>query len=186
MAQPARYASLLLSWRGCGGDGHWCNFLQLNLKRDSLAKGGVYVIWSEEATGARKTTVYVGQGKPVADCLARHRDEATITRHQKDGRTAGRRTAVAAPVVAARPGVGGQDAPGLAARSPTHRPSGGPSSRSPAKRPSRRYPTRSAGTCSSVTPGTTARAARPSCATAWSPAVRRSGSARKIFPWAPC
>ena len=86
MAQPARNSSLPLSWRGCGGDGHWCNFLQLNLKRDSLAKGGVYVIWSEEATGARKTTVYVGQGKPVTDCLARHREEATITRHQKDGR----------------------------------------------------------------------------------------------------
>ena len=86
MAQPARNSSLPLSWRGCGDDGHWCNFLQLNLDSDSLAKGGVYVIWSEEPTGARKTTVYVGQGKPVADCVARHRDEATITRHQKDGR----------------------------------------------------------------------------------------------------
>jgi hypothetical protein len=84
MAQPARNSSLPLSWRRCGGEGHWCKFLQLNLKRDSLAKGGVYVIWFEEPTGARKT-VYVGQGKPVADCLARHRERTPITRHQKDG-----------------------------------------------------------------------------------------------------
>jgi hypothetical protein len=43
------------------------------------------VIWFEEPTGARKT-VYVGQGKPVADCLDRHREEVAITRHQRSGR----------------------------------------------------------------------------------------------------
>ena len=55
--------------------------------RQRLAvQGWVYVIWSEDAGGSRKVAVYVGQGKPVADCLARHRDEVTITRHGRNGR----------------------------------------------------------------------------------------------------
>lgn len=86
MTQSAQRPTLQLSWRRCGDDNHWCNFLNLNLDGDSLAKGGAYVIWSENATGESKRAVYVGQGKPVADCLARHRKEAAITRHQKDGR----------------------------------------------------------------------------------------------------
>ena len=77
---------LMLSWATCGDDGHWCDFLRLKLDSDSLSKGGVYVIWSEDAGGSRKVAVYVGQGKPVADCLARHRDEVTITRHGRNGR----------------------------------------------------------------------------------------------------
>ncbi len=77
---------LMLSWVTCGDDGHWCNLLRLKLDSDSLSKGGVYVIWSEDADGSRKAAVYVGQGKPVAKCLARHRDEATITRHERNGR----------------------------------------------------------------------------------------------------
>lgn len=111
---------------------------------------------------------------------------APRTRH-RSRRTgaAGLRTAVADPVEALRPG-GGQDAPGPAGRLPTPRPSGGPSSRSPAKRLSRRFRTRSEGTCFSVMPGTTARAARPNFATAWSPAERRCGSARRMSPWALC
>jgi hypothetical protein len=84
---PLTQSSLLmLSWATCGDDGHWCNFLRLKLNSDSLSKGGVYVIWSEDADGSRKTAIYVGQGKPVAECLARHRDEATITRHERNGR----------------------------------------------------------------------------------------------------
>ena len=86
MAQSARGAALRLSWRRCGDDGHCCSFLGVNLDGESLAKGGVYVIWAEDADGSRKETVYVGQGKPVADCLARHRDEVAITRHQRSGR----------------------------------------------------------------------------------------------------
>jgi hypothetical protein len=79
-------SALQVSWRRCGDDAHWCNFLNLDLDGDSLSIGGVYVIWSESANGERKRAVYVGQGKPVAECLARHRREATITRHQRDGR----------------------------------------------------------------------------------------------------
>jgi hypothetical protein len=77
---------LKLSWATCGDDGHWCNFLCLKLDSDSLSKGGVYVIWSENADGSRKTAIYVGRGKPVADCLARHRGEAAVTRHGGKGR----------------------------------------------------------------------------------------------------
>ena len=87
MAQGARGAVLPLSWRKCGDDGHWCSFFDLNLDGDSLATGGVYVIWAEDADGNRKEAVYVGQGKPLADCLARHRKENTITRHQRSGCT---------------------------------------------------------------------------------------------------
>lgn len=70
----------MLSWVTCGDDGHWCDFLRLKLDSESLSKGGVYVIWSEDADGSRKTAVYVGQGKPVAECLGRHRHEVAITR----------------------------------------------------------------------------------------------------------
>jgi hypothetical protein len=84
---PLTQSSLLmLAWATCGDDGHSCNFLRLKLDSDSLSKGGVYVIWSEDADRSRKATVYVGQGKPVAECLARHRDEATITQHERNGR----------------------------------------------------------------------------------------------------
>ena len=86
MAQSARDAALRLSWRKCGDDGHWCSFFDLNLDGGSLAKGGVYVIWAEDADGSCKKAVYVGQGKPVADCIARHRKEAVITRHRRSGR----------------------------------------------------------------------------------------------------
>ena len=86
MAQSARDAALRLSWRKCGDDGHWCSFFDLNLDGGSLAKGGVYVIWAEDAYGSCKKAVYGGQGKPVADCIARHRKEAVITRHRRSGR----------------------------------------------------------------------------------------------------
>lgn len=36
--------------------------------------------------GSRKETVYLGQGKLVADCLAHHRDEDPITHHEPFGR----------------------------------------------------------------------------------------------------
>jgi hypothetical protein len=77
---------LMLSWATRGDDGHWSNFLRLKLDNDSLSKRGVHVIWSEDADGSRKAAVYVGQGKPVAKCLARHKDEATITQYERNGR----------------------------------------------------------------------------------------------------
>lgn len=74
-------SQLKVSWAACGNDGHWCDFLLVKLDSDWLSKGGVYVIWSENADGSGKTAAYAGQGKPIADCLARHRDEVKITRH---------------------------------------------------------------------------------------------------------
>lgn len=79
-------SKLAVAWAACGHDGHWCDFLLVDLDSDTLSKGGVYVIWSENTDGSRKTAVYVGQGKPIADCLARHRDEVNITRHGSNGR----------------------------------------------------------------------------------------------------
>jgi hypothetical protein len=79
-------SKLGVSSAACGNDGHWCDFLLVDLDGDSLSKGGVYVIWSENTDGSRKTAVYVGQSKPIADCLARHRDEVNITRHGCNGR----------------------------------------------------------------------------------------------------
>lgn len=79
-------SSLTISWSRCGGDSHWCDFLGLKLDSDPLSKGGVYVIWSEDPDGSRKTAVYVGQGKPVSDCLARHRSETAVTRHGRNGK----------------------------------------------------------------------------------------------------
>jgi len=79
-------SQLKVSWAACGNDGHWCDFLLVKLDSDSLSKGGVYVIWSENADGSGKTAVYIGQGKPAAECLARHRDEVKIARHGTNGR----------------------------------------------------------------------------------------------------
>jgi hypothetical protein len=86
----AQSSLLMLAWATCGDDGHSCNFLRLKLDSDSVSKGGVYVIWSEDADGLRKAVVYVGQGKPVAECLARHIEEATITQHERNGRVPAR------------------------------------------------------------------------------------------------
>ena len=114
-----------------------------------------------EATAQRQRLQPARRAAIATPGTAAHRTPRTRHRSRRTG-AAGPRTAVAEPVAAARP-RGGQDAPGLAGRSPTRRPSGGPSSRSRAKRPSRLYRTRSAGTSSSAAmPGTTARAARPS------------------------
>jgi hypothetical protein len=77
---------LMLAWTTCGEDGHWCDFLLLDLAGDAVSKGGAYVIWSEDADGSRKTPIYVGEGKPVADCIGRHRSERVITRHGGNGR----------------------------------------------------------------------------------------------------
>jgi hypothetical protein len=74
------------SWSTCGDDAHWCNFLSLKLIGDSLSKGGVYLIWSENPDATSRAAVYVGQGKPIAECLARHRREMRITRHGAGGR----------------------------------------------------------------------------------------------------
>jgi hypothetical protein len=46
----------------------------------------VYVIWSDDADGSHKTAVYVGQGKPISDRLARHRAETVITGHGRNSR----------------------------------------------------------------------------------------------------
>lgn len=85
MVQSAPSSTLQLSWKKRDGGG-WYKFLRVRLTKRSLGKGGAYVIWAEDATGANKKTVYVGQGKPIADCLERHRGEKAITKHQTDGR----------------------------------------------------------------------------------------------------
>lgn len=64
MAQSARDAALRLSWRRCGGDGHWCSFFDFSLDSDSLAKGGAYVIWAEDADGSRKKDADVVARRP--------------------------------------------------------------------------------------------------------------------------
>ncbi len=84
MVRSSRPTPLYLSWKKRGGG--WYKFLKVRLSMGSLGKGGVYVIWVEDAASANKKTVYVGQGKPIADCVKRHRGEETITRHQTDGR----------------------------------------------------------------------------------------------------
>lgn len=83
MVQQTR---LKLEWAECGEDRHWCDFLHVRLDSDSLSKGGVYFIWSENARGSDRTVVYVGKGKPLADPIARHRGEPNITRHGRGGR----------------------------------------------------------------------------------------------------
>lgn len=69
-----------LKWIKCGDDGHWCNFLNLNL--DSVNAVGVYVIWHG---GDNPRAVRVGQGD-VAARLAEHKENNDIVRHQNKGK----------------------------------------------------------------------------------------------------
>ena len=87
MAQSTRGAALVLSWRRCGDDSHWCSFLGVNLDVGSLACQGRRL----HHLGGRRRRLSERDclrraGKPVADCLARHRDEVAVTRHQRSGR----------------------------------------------------------------------------------------------------
>jgi hypothetical protein len=84
MAPSFSLAPLQLSWKRRPSG--WHKLLNVRLTKGSLAKGGVYVIWAEDASGINKQTIYLGQGKPVADCLQRHRGEKRITKYQKAGR----------------------------------------------------------------------------------------------------
>ena len=42
-------SELRLTWGKCGNDGHWCDFLRLDLETDYFKDlKGVYVIWNDE------------------------------------------------------------------------------------------------------------------------------------------
>jgi hypothetical protein len=61
-------------WHKCGKDGHWCSPEDLNLS--TLGKtAGVYIIWHE---GDPLHAVRPGQGDPISDRLAAHRNDEEI------------------------------------------------------------------------------------------------------------
>ena len=77
-----------VQWIKCQGD-NWCSFEKLNLS--GVTAAGIYVIWKSGSdnkvvyvviwkSGSDNKVVYVGQGD-VADRIADHRREPTITRH---------------------------------------------------------------------------------------------------------
>lgn len=64
---------LTLTWGTCGDDGHWCDFLNLDLAADLLKDlKGVYIIWSG------KQVVRLGSGT-IKDRIAAHRKDKEIT-----------------------------------------------------------------------------------------------------------
>ncbi len=71
---------LTVNWMKCGNTPNWCPFDTLNLA-SITAKLGVYIIWH---AGNPSRTVKVGQGI-IADRLAAHRLDPTITRHRANG-----------------------------------------------------------------------------------------------------
>ena len=73
---------LSLHWFKCGKapNNNWCNFDNLNLT--TVTEAGVYVIWHH---GNPSHTVYVGQGSPIADRIAKHRTDARITAYRNKG-----------------------------------------------------------------------------------------------------
>lgn len=69
-----------VKWFKCGNDGHWCSLALLNL--EGANESGVYIIWHEGNPGR---VVYVGQGAPVGNRLAAHRNDARIQAYAKNG-----------------------------------------------------------------------------------------------------
>lgn len=115
--------SLRVNWQKCNG-GHWCTFLDLDLRHPYLAgREGVYVVWY---AGPNSHTVYVGSGN-IVDRLVAHRGSkwamryadslcvtwAEVPRHQQEGveaylaqrlrPTEGRRHPRATPIAATMP-----------------------------------------------------------------------------------
>jgi hypothetical protein len=66
---------LNVHWFKCGTapNGDWCNLNNVNLQ--TVTDSGVYIIWHEGNPGK---TLYVGQGDPISDRLAAHRNDKRI------------------------------------------------------------------------------------------------------------
>lgn len=70
-------SKLRLTWGKCGDDGHWCDFLRLDLETDYFNDlKGVYVIWNDE-----DKVVRVGSGI-IKDRIAAHRKDTEITAYE--------------------------------------------------------------------------------------------------------
>jgi len=70
-------SSLKLTWKKCGDDGHWCDFLKLDITKDHFKDlKGVYVIWNDEDNAVR-----VGSGI-IKDRIADHRKDKEITAYK--------------------------------------------------------------------------------------------------------
>jgi hypothetical protein len=73
---------MIVTWKKCGDDGHWCSLVDLDL--ESLGDtAGVYIIWHEGNPGR---VVRVGQGDPIKDRLSAHRDHSEILAYRQNGR----------------------------------------------------------------------------------------------------
>ena len=70
---------LNLKWVTCGDDGHWCDFMTMDLAK--VSAHGVYVIWK---SGRPASVVRIGQGK-IADRLTAHRTDPAILAYKDDG-----------------------------------------------------------------------------------------------------
>lgn len=73
--------ALQVKWGRCEGD-VWCGLISVNLDHATFGVGGVYVIWHG---GDNPKTVYVGQGDPIRDRLAFHKENPKVTAFRQHG-----------------------------------------------------------------------------------------------------
>ena len=71
---------MILTWKKCGSNGHWCSFEKLGLNSIS-ATSGVYMVFYNGSPGR---VVYVGSSeKKIADRLSQHRADPRFSKYKK-------------------------------------------------------------------------------------------------------
>jgi hypothetical protein len=73
---------MIVTWKKCGDDDHWCSLENLDL--DSCGDvAGVYIIWHEGNPGR---IVRVGQGNPIKERLGVHRNDDEVLAYANRGK----------------------------------------------------------------------------------------------------
>jgi hypothetical protein len=70
---------LNIHWYKCKS-GNWCSLETVNL--DTVTESGIYIIWHAGNPGR---VVYIGQGNPISNRLASHRNDARINKFKASG-----------------------------------------------------------------------------------------------------
>lgn len=75
---------IVVKWKKCGDDAHWCDFFKLDLRKDLGGDAGAYLIFYLGSAQENGRVVRVGQGN-VAERLASHRQDPKVTAYKSKG-----------------------------------------------------------------------------------------------------